>query len=169
MPQACQCLRHIWTGPSILCFNFFSSLNWSGSWTRWSLYLHYSLNILSSIPSRHLPSIIKELPALFFPYASLGKCVVCPYLYLYEIKQLFYLEQCYAYIKLSLSLVGRQVMFLLLGLSLIIQAVQPFCKITVSYVSPNFTWAEEMGTMGNIWHVTGTCPARESLLLKAGR
>jgi len=37
MPQACQCLTGIWTTPLIICFNFWSALNWSGSWTTWSL------------------------------------------------------------------------------------------------------------------------------------
>ena len=34
MPQACWCLRGTWTRPLIVCFNFWSALNWSGSWTR---------------------------------------------------------------------------------------------------------------------------------------
>ena len=34
MPQACQCLKGIWTMPLITCFSFWSALNWSGSWTR---------------------------------------------------------------------------------------------------------------------------------------
>ena len=34
MPQACQRLRGIWTMPLITCFNFWSALKWSGSWTR---------------------------------------------------------------------------------------------------------------------------------------
>jgi len=34
MPQACQCFRGIWTMPLISCFNFWSALKGSGSWTR---------------------------------------------------------------------------------------------------------------------------------------
>ena len=34
IPQACQCLRGIWTMPLTTCFNFWSALKWSGSWTR---------------------------------------------------------------------------------------------------------------------------------------
>jgi len=34
MPQACRCLRGIWTMPFKTCFNFWSALKWSGSWTR---------------------------------------------------------------------------------------------------------------------------------------
>jgi len=34
MPQACQCLRDIQTMPFTTCFNFWSALNCSGSWTR---------------------------------------------------------------------------------------------------------------------------------------
>ena len=34
MPQACQCLRGIWTMPLIICFNFWSALKRLGSWTR---------------------------------------------------------------------------------------------------------------------------------------
>jgi len=34
MPQACWCLRGIWTMPFKTCFNFCSALKWSGSWTR---------------------------------------------------------------------------------------------------------------------------------------
>ena len=37
IPHACQCLRGVWTMPLITCFNFWSALKWSGSWTRWSL------------------------------------------------------------------------------------------------------------------------------------
>ncbi|KAK4831714.1 hypothetical protein QYF61_018766 [Mycteria americana] len=37
MPQACQCLRGTQTMPLITCFDFWSALKWSGSWTRWSL------------------------------------------------------------------------------------------------------------------------------------
>ena len=36
MPQACQCLRGIWTMPLMTCFSFWSALKWSGSGT-WSL------------------------------------------------------------------------------------------------------------------------------------
>ena len=36
-PQACQCLRGIWTMPLATGINFWSALNWSGSWTGWSL------------------------------------------------------------------------------------------------------------------------------------
>lgn len=36
MSQACQCLRGICRMPSITCFNFWSVLKSSGSWTRWS-------------------------------------------------------------------------------------------------------------------------------------
>ena len=31
LPQACQCLRGIWTMPLITCFSFWSALKWSGS------------------------------------------------------------------------------------------------------------------------------------------
>ena len=34
MPHPCQCLRGIWTMPLRTCFNFWSALKWSGSWTR---------------------------------------------------------------------------------------------------------------------------------------
>jgi len=34
MPQACWCLRGIWTMPLITCFKFWSALKRSGSWTR---------------------------------------------------------------------------------------------------------------------------------------
>lgn len=34
-----QCLRGIWTMPSVTCFDFWSALKWSGSWTWWLLYL----------------------------------------------------------------------------------------------------------------------------------
>ena len=37
MPHTCQCFRGIWTMPLITCFNFWSALNWSGSWVRWLL------------------------------------------------------------------------------------------------------------------------------------
>ena len=37
MPQACQCWRGIWTMPLTTCFDFWSALQLSGSWTRWSL------------------------------------------------------------------------------------------------------------------------------------
>ena len=37
MPHACQCLRGILTMPLITCFNFWSALKSSGSWTRWLL------------------------------------------------------------------------------------------------------------------------------------
>lgn len=40
--------------------------------------------------------------------------------------------------KLSLGLMGR-VTFLFLALGLIVHAVQPFCRITLSYVFPNFS------------------------------
>jgi len=36
----------IWTLPLTPCFNFWSALNWSGSWTRWSLYIPSNQNIL---------------------------------------------------------------------------------------------------------------------------
>ena len=36
MPQACQCLKGIWTMPLITFSNFLSALKWSGCWTRWS-------------------------------------------------------------------------------------------------------------------------------------
>jgi len=32
MPQACQCLRGIWTTRLITCFNFWPALKWSGTW-----------------------------------------------------------------------------------------------------------------------------------------
>jgi len=34
MPQACPSSRGIWTMALIKCFNFWSVLKWSGSWTR---------------------------------------------------------------------------------------------------------------------------------------
>lgn len=37
MPWNCQCLRGIWTTLLIICFNFWATLNRSGSCTRWSL------------------------------------------------------------------------------------------------------------------------------------
>jgi len=37
MPQACQHLRGIWSMPLTTCCDFWSTLKWSGSWTRWSL------------------------------------------------------------------------------------------------------------------------------------
>lgn len=84
--------------------------------------------------------------------------------------KLFYLEQFCAYIKLSLSLVGRQeVMFLLLGLRWIIQPAQPFAKLLFHVFSLILLTAEEIGITGNIQHVIGACPATESLLLKGGR
>lgn len=36
MPQACLCLRGIWTKPLTTLFTLRSALNWSGSGTRWS-------------------------------------------------------------------------------------------------------------------------------------
>jgi len=46
MPQACQCLRGFWTMPLIPCFSFWSALNCSGGWTRWSLQAPSNRNIL---------------------------------------------------------------------------------------------------------------------------
>jgi len=34
MPQACQCLKGIWTMPFITCFNFWAALKWFGSRTK---------------------------------------------------------------------------------------------------------------------------------------
>lgn len=46
VPQACQCSRGTWTMPLIRYFNFWSALQWWGSWTRWLLYAtsNYSVN-----------------------------------------------------------------------------------------------------------------------------
>lgn len=47
MPQVCQCFGHdIWTMPLIICFNFWSTLKWSGNWTRWSLWVTSNWNTL---------------------------------------------------------------------------------------------------------------------------
>lgn len=37
-PKPCQCLRGIWTLPLRTCFNWWSGLNWSCTWSAWSLY-----------------------------------------------------------------------------------------------------------------------------------
>jgi len=37
MPQACQCLRGIWTMLLKTCFDIWAALKWSGSWTGGSL------------------------------------------------------------------------------------------------------------------------------------
>ena len=41
-----QCLRGIWTMPLTICFNFWSALKRSGSWTRWLLYVPSNWTIL---------------------------------------------------------------------------------------------------------------------------
>ena len=72
MPQACQCLRGIWTMPLI----FWSALKWSSIWTRWSLQvqLKYSMLYLLSTPLFCVP-----LPQLFshfhFLLVSASVCV----------------------------------------------------------------------------------------------
>lgn len=49
MPHTCQCLTYIWTVPSIISFNFWSALKWSGSWIiivgHFQLELRYSISI----------------------------------------------------------------------------------------------------------------------------
>ena len=37
MPHASQCWKGIWTMSFIACFSFWSALQWSGSWTGWSM------------------------------------------------------------------------------------------------------------------------------------
>ena len=69
MPQACQCLRGIWTMPLITCFNFWSALNYLGSWTRWSLYIPSNWNY--SIPFHSIP--FHSIPLRFWGWEDMRK------------------------------------------------------------------------------------------------
>jgi len=98
MPQACQCLRGIWTMPLLTCLNFWPSLNWSSNWTKdhcrslptevilFYSVLFYSLLFSSVLFSSILFYALKDVQLLlgfFFLITTLQICMQ-----LYEVTEL---------------------------------------------------------------------------------
>lgn len=58
MPHDCRCSKGFWIMLSIIHFNFWLALEWSGNWARWSLEVSSNWTIL-------IPTLIWD-PALLF-------------------------------------------------------------------------------------------------------